>query len=143
MDDILASDTTLSPGLSYTKDLEGLFPTTESFWDGVQQETISGPAPEEQNSPTSVPMEPGGSTPGTTTGPVTHGPAFSSDEIQVPLGALTERLRHAASFLCRVPRVLVETLGTPWCHADVFKDQVPKCFKGITNILLVLNKRTF
>lgn len=129
MDQIIAADGPPSPSLSYTKELEGLFSTTDGLWDGGQQQKTSGPGTEGRNLPASVSMDPGGSVPDGTSGPIAHGPALSSDQIHLPPNVVAERLRHAATFLDRVPRVLVETLGTPWCHPDVFKCDMPRSFK--------------
>lgn len=134
MDEIVAADTTFSQGVSYTKDIEGIFSPIDVLWDGGQQETIPGPDLEDRNTTSGVPMDSGDSQLG---GPSDHAiqrPAFSSDEIQMTPGVAAERLRDAATIMNKIPRLLVETLGTPWCHADVFKRHMPTCIKGTTPI---------
>lgn len=130
MDKIGAGDTTVSPGTPYIKGVDGQFSTAEESWNGSQHSTAPGPETEKRDTSSSVPMNPADSTAVRPTGTVNPGPVLSSDQTQVRLGVVAERLRHTATFLERIPRILVETLGTPWCHPDVFKCQMPKCLKG-------------
>lgn len=44
---------------------------------------------------------------------------------------IAERLRSGAVYLESIPRGLVETMGTPWCHPQVFKSNVPESLKGM------------
>lgn len=43
---------------------------------------------------------------------------------------ISERLTYVFEYLPETPKELVETMGTPWCHPMVFKDQTPKAFEG-------------
>lgn len=141
MDEIVAGDTTFSSGTTYLKGVEGQFSAAEESWDGSQYSATPGPETEKRNPPASGHMDPGASEPARLTGTFNSGPILSSEQTQVPIGVMAERLRYTATFLEKVPRILVETLGTPWCHPDVFNCQIPKCLKG-TNFPSVPRRRT-
>jgi hypothetical protein len=43
---------------------------------------------------------------------------------------LFERITYVFDYLRKTPRVLAETLGTPWCHPMVFRETTPQSFQG-------------
>ncbi|MBE3041952.1 hypothetical protein IMZ48_05100, partial [Candidatus Bathyarchaeota archaeon] len=56
----------------------------------------------------------------------------TADGMELIPNFVSERLEYLFEYLPKTPRVLVDTLGTPWCHPAVFKDVTPGAYEGGT-----------
>lgn len=132
LDEILTADTDFSSSL-YGKDLSGMFLGSEVPWHA-----------EKETPPALFPSDEGG-TEGVLTDSNFEAGADGVRTRRLPLAAcpdpmglsdlLGDRLRFAAAYLDTIPKTLVQTLGTPWCHPELFKRDAPKCVKGVLSLV--------
>lgn len=61
----------------------------------------------------------------------------TADDVVCTPQFLSDRLGYLFDYMHKLPQVLVDTLGTPWCHPTVFKEVTPKAYEG-ESILRVL-----
>ncbi|SPO06816.1 uncharacterized protein DNG_09510 [Cephalotrichum gorgonifer] len=58
----------------------------------------------------------------------------------MPIG-MADGMREGSKYLQKIPREIVETLGTPWCHKEVFKSNMPKALEeAIASCALYVTK---
>ncbi|SPO04314.1 uncharacterized protein DNG_06997 [Cephalotrichum gorgonifer] len=55
---------------------------------------------------------------------------------------VAERLSYLFDYLPKTPRVLVDTLGTPWCHPIVFRETTPKVFDELLSSCALFSAMT-
>ena len=129
MDDILSADVHV-PEAFYSKDILSPFPAHDLQWPTPEAETIPGLASQIVRDASNIPMTRRG---------FEYARAMESQKrtpLMTPFNAhnvpdfVGERLRYGATYLERIPKALVETMGTPWCHPAVFKKDMPKSLKS-------------
>lgn len=129
MDEILTAEANTSD-LLYGKDIETPYPGIDIQWPTPGRETGAGLFSHDDGEPEGIlrgdDLDDAPSVVEHFAGlPVTPWPKQGLPAI------VAERLRATAIYLDRIPRALVETMGTPWCHSQVFKGDVPKDLKGM------------
>ena len=130
MDEILTAEVDTS-GLFYSKEIESSFSGVGLQWHPTDKDMTPEPFSLDQSDAEDVLL---GDGLGGDACAVEHAVELPTTTPWTQKGLpeiIAERLRAGAVYLESIPKELVKTMGTPWCHPQVFKRDVPESLKGM------------